>query len=199
MSFELVTAPTAEPVTVEDMNLYSRVEVDQPQEDLLLLRLITVARELVENDSERQLMTATWKLNLDAFPQSNGALELRKPPIQSVTSLTYFDGDGVQQTLDASKYDVDVLSTPGRLVPAFGESWPVTRNGFPNSVTVEFEAGFASAALVPERAKQMIRLLVDHWFNNRSLIGLVSERIDFTYRSLLSALQWRAYHDWGAV
>ncbi len=196
-SFELVTGPTSEPVSVEDMNAYSRVEMDQPEEDLLVLRLIKLARELVENDSERQLMTATWKLNLDAFPRSNGAIELRKPPIQSVTSLTYYDSDGSLQTLDASKYDADVLSTPGRIVPAFGESWPVTRNGFPNAVIVEFVAGFTSALLVPERAKQCIRLLADHWFNNRGIVGTAVE-IAFTYRALISGLQWRAYHDWGA-
>src|SRR4030067_860491 len=83
------------------------------------------------------LITQTWELYLDAFP----AWEIRvpKPTLQSITSIVYTDTDGILQTLAGSMYLVDNKSEPGRITPAFGEVWPVTRAQI-NAVIVRFVA-----------------------------------------------------------
>jgi hypothetical protein len=47
-----------------------------------------------------------------------------------------------------------------------GQSWPATYSR-DDAVTVTFVAGFPSAAAVPHRIKQMIRLLVADWWMTR--------------------------------
>ncbi len=67
-------------------------------EDDLLTELITTARLDVENDTARQIMTATW----DYFPKDWPAGDRIKIPwgnLQSVTSVKWKDTDGVETNL----------------------------------------------------------------------------------------------------
>lgn len=67
-------------------------------EDDLLTELITTARLDVENDTSRQIMTATW----DYFPKSWPAGDRIKIPfgnLQSVTSIKWKDTDGTETNL----------------------------------------------------------------------------------------------------
>ena len=54
-----------------------------------------------------------------------GIVELR-PPLQSVTTVTYVDPSGTTQTLASNRYVVDVNNEPGRMAPSVGSVWPVT-------------------------------------------------------------------------
>lgn len=98
----------------------------------------------------RALVTQTWEMTMRHFPlgcdRIHGDLRIRLslPPLQSVASITYVDADGATQTLDASKYTV-VTGERGAIVPAYGETWPTTRD-VPEAVTVTFVAGYGDAA-----------------------------------------------------
>ena len=82
-------------------------------------------------------------------------------PLISVDSIKYIDPAGVQQTLLSSTYKVDTVSEPARILPAFGKSWPTTRQEI-NSVEVTFTAGIAPTvstqdlALIPFGIKAAI-------------------------------------------
>src|SRR4051812_2411410 len=86
----LVTAPTSEPITRTEVKLHLRVDVDITAEDALIDAHIIAARRLVETHTGRQLITATWDLFLPGFPDCD-VLALPNPPLQSVTSITYYD------------------------------------------------------------------------------------------------------------
>ncbi len=138
MPTTLIIAPAVEPVTLAEAKLHLRV--DHSDEDALISSLISAARRYAETFTGRQIITATWELTLDAFPW---IIEPPHPLLQSITSIVYVDVDGVSQTLDASIYQVDITSTPGRVKPAFGEVWPGTRSQF-NAVTVTYVAGYGT-------------------------------------------------------
>jgi uncharacterized phiE125 gp8 family phage protein len=185
---QVTTGPTDEPVTLEEAKLSARVSgID---EDGLIESWIILARELVEIDSRRALLAQTVKLYMDRLPERT--IYLERPPVQSVTSIQYVDTDGSLQTLSATKYVTDLVSEPCRLTPAYGIIWPFTR-WQTNAVTITFVAGWAAVNLVPERAKQAIKLLVGHWYRNREAVGTVAPEIEFSYSSCVSRLAWGVY------
>ena len=97
-------------------------------------------------------------------------MELRKPPLQSVTSIKYQDINGAEQTLSSSVYQVDSKSDVGRIVLADGESFPDT-DEVVNAVTIEYKAGYGDAASdVPSLIKSSIKLIVAHLFENRDMV-----------------------------
>ena len=90
-------------------------KVDVTDDDSLIDALITAARQLVETEQNRQLMPATYELTLDEFPSSsNCPIELPRPPLQSVSSITYVDTAGATQTWSSDDYQVDTKGIVGR-------------------------------------------------------------------------------------
>lgn len=185
MAITLVTAPADEPISVAEAKLHSRV--DGSDNDSLITGLIIAARIKAEDVTGRQLFTATWKLTLDIFPPT---IRIDKVPVSAVSSVKYVDTAGVQQTLDASKYQVDLVSNPARLVPAFGESWPSTRAQL-NTVEVEFIAGFGLAAAVPQDIKQAMLLMIGHWYDHRESVVLGTTATEMPMGAMALLLPWR--------
>src|SRR5690554_1355221 len=141
-----VTQPAEEPVTLNEAKLYLRV--DATDEDALISSLVVSAREHVEGFQGRSLVTQTWRLSLDRFPRGR-VICLPRPPLRSVENITYVAPDGSQQTLDASLYNVDVASEPGRVILKEDQAWPEVAD-VPGAVQVEYAAGYGDASAVPE-------------------------------------------------
>jgi hypothetical protein len=141
--------PITEPVTLDEAKNFLRVTVSN--DDLLIAALITAARETVEAFTGRSVANKTYRQSLDAFPyfvdsmvsqlayppayyslppystamwNYSQMIKLYAPPLIAVTSLQYIDTNGVKQTLDPSKYIVDLDSEPARIFPAAGSYWP---------------------------------------------------------------------------
>lgn len=162
MSLTLVTPPAAEPVTPAEVQ--QQAVIAAGVDTALVDRLITAARAHVEQVTWRQLITAEYEWRLDRLC---GTLYVPRPRLQSVVSLQYLDMSGNLQTLDSSQYTVDVHSTPGRIVPAPGCSWPTTR-GHIDDVTVTFLAGYGDAGSdVPQPLIHAILMLVAYWYEQR--------------------------------
>lgn len=168
-TLSLVTAPTIEPITVDEAKDWARITDDT--EDAVVERLITAARGFVEEITGRALITQTWDYYLDAFPCGLGTIDVPRPRLQSVTFVKYTDEDGVVQTLDAAEYTVDTKREPARIVPAYGESWPSIRD-VPNAVQVRFVAGYGAAAVsVPEQLRHAIGVLVATMYEQRESVA----------------------------
>lgn len=159
----LKTAPTVDPVTVDEAKAHLRI--DTPDDDTLIGTLISAVRGLGESITKRAFMTQTWYLYLDEFPD---AILVPLPPLASVTSIKYVDADGATQTLDATEYQI-VKGDPGEIVPADGKSWPSVRDQR-DAITIEFVAGYASAAAVPEEIKAWIKIRVATLYENREAV-----------------------------
>jgi hypothetical protein len=52
-------------------------------------------------------------------------------PLQSVTTVKYYDASGVLQTLASTVYQVDTVSQPGRIVLAPTQIWPTVQANAP--------------------------------------------------------------------
>ncbi len=183
--------PSVLPVSLAEAK--SQCRVDHDEEDSLISAMISAATEYCEAYTKRQFITGTWTCKLDRFP-SDGIL-LRINPVSSVSSISYNDSNGDAQTLSSSLYTVDANTEPARIVPAWGESWPVTR-GHLNDVTVTFMAGYGSAATsVPARIKNAILLLVGHLYQTRESASEKAIReVPMGLRALLDSACWSRVH-----
>ena len=160
MPLTLNTAPTIEPVTLSDAKAH--LNVDWDDDDTLISNLITQGRKYVEDVTGRALITQTWELKFDGFKTE---IKVPRPPLQSVSSITYQDESDAQQTLGASNYSVDTDSEPGRIVESPTGNYPSTYDDL-NVVTVTFIAGYGDAASdVPEIFKQAIKLYIERMYD----------------------------------
>lgn len=167
---DLVAAPAAEPLSTADAKAMLRV--DHSSEDFLIASLVTAARELVEEQTGRALITQTWDMQVPRFPADGWGLRIPRAPLTSVTSVTYIDADGAEQTWAAESYSVIAPAGPfarrGIILPAHGVAYPRTQQHL-YDVTVRFVAGYGAAATsVPHGLIQFIRLLISHWYDNRT-------------------------------
>jgi uncharacterized phiE125 gp8 family phage protein len=178
---ELVTPPVSEPVSLAEMKQHARIS--REDEDSVISAFVTAARQYSETFLRRQLMPATWRMSLDGFPV--GDIKVPLPPLQSVTSITYVDGNGTTQTVAPDTYYVDTASQPGRIAPE--TCCPTTRNQ-PGAVTVTFVAGYDS---VPETINTAIKMLAAHYYEHREAVneGGLSE-VPMAVESLLMSEQW---------
>lgn len=150
MSLTLTTAPAAEPVAVSELR--ERLDITSTDRDTELTALLLSARQLCEEYTWSQFITATWTLTLDHFTNE---IRLPRGPVQSVSSIKYLDLDGTLQTLSPSSYQVVIGSSPF-VCRAYNTLWPSTRSQ-PEAVRVEFVSGFGDASSdVPEPIRQAI-------------------------------------------
>lgn len=179
-------APTITPVSVADCKKH--LNLDGTDDDSYIEGLINAATDNAESYTGRQLITATYTLKFNGFPD---IIFLPKPPIASVTSITYVDTAGSSQTVTASDYQTDLptgqYARPGRIAPAYGVYWPATRSQF-NSVTVTYVAGYGStASTVPQGIRQAITVAVATMYEHRESVATMGTKVELpeVFRRLL--------------
>lgn len=186
---KLFTAPTVEPVSSAEAKLHCRI--DTSADDTLITMLIAAARRKVEADANRALITQTWELVLDVFPTQT-FIELPLPPLQSVSSIKYYDNSAspVETTFASTNYLVCIDNQYGGLIVLKDSaSWPVMTNPLEKgAVRIKFVCGYGAAAAVPEIYKQAMLLLIGHWYENREAIqvtGAVPKEVPLAYEALI--------------
>lgn len=180
MRLDLDTEPTVEPLALQDVRNHRRVTGSD--DDDLLTELIAAARQEFEEETGRQVITATWKLYLDRFPHGREPIVVPKAPLQTVASITYVDTAGATQTWSSDEYQVDAFSGPfarqGRIYPKPVESYPGTY-AVPDAVQVTFDAGYDDAAAgVPKIVRAAIYSLIGGHYEEREdiIVGTVVTR-----------------------
>lgn len=188
MALKLINGPASEPVTLTEAKAHLRV--DGTDDDTYITALIVAAREGAENMTRRALMTQTWELTLDAFPD---AFELIRVPVQSVTSITYDDPDGISTVLSSSLYSLDNADDAGLayVVPAYNTTWPSTQDSI-NAVKLRYVSGYANAASVPQQIKSWMLLRVGLLYEHRESViaGVPIAKVPYIDSLLDSCTVW---------
>lgn len=186
----LLTPPTVEPVTIAEARKHVELPAGYTKHDDHLARLVKAARQRAEAMTGRQICTATWDLFLDSFDYDEQCFYLPKPPLQSVTSITYVDTNGATQTWSSANYTVSVSREPGRVSLAYGVAYPSIRFQS-DAVRVRYVAGYGVAAAVPDALKEAILLMVGHWFDHREdvIVGTITSEMPNAARDLLMQYQ----------
>ncbi len=156
---ELVTAPTLRPVTLEQARTQVFLASDDTTHDTELADIIDVAAEQWESDTDSVLMSRSLRVYLEVFDDDEIYLPSR--PIQSITSVLYYDDSDTQRTLATSVYDLDKGSRAVRL--KWSQVWPSTSIRW-DAAQINYVAGYSTAAEVPNIAKRAVLLLVGYYF-----------------------------------
>src|SRR5689334_10242177 len=102
-------APAGEPITLAEAKAQCRID-EGLDHDVLLGSLIRAAREFVEEQSGRALLSGTWKLVLPRFAKR---IRPPMPPLLTVSSIVYRDSAGELQTLAVDRYTVSTTYERG--------------------------------------------------------------------------------------
>lgn len=167
MGLVRTTHPTTTVMATSDAK--SHLNIDINDDDAYLGELIHAAESYCEDATDRQFMTATYTMTLDYFPR--WVIDIPRPPLQSITSIEYVDHDtGSTVTMSSSEYKVATNAYgKGRVSPAYNEVWPIPRVEM-DAVKITFVAGATSSSLVPRQAVEAARLLVGHYYTNRTAV-----------------------------
>lgn len=195
MRFSLVTAPTVEPLSLQDVSDHCQMG-EIPEDQLSTVEgYITGARQLIERRLSRQLCTATWKLYLDEFPE---IIEIRdKLPIKSLTHIKYYNTAGTLTTMTTAEYQTDFASDgrPARIMPAYGYTWPSIQTDRLNPIEIQFVSGYGTASSVPATIRNGMLQLVANWFENReaNVIGTIVTQLPFGVEACITPEDWGFY------
>jgi len=163
------TAPSSEPITTAEAKAFLRV--DHSTQDDLIDDLIAAARTRVESDTGRSLITTTWDLTFDQFPDER-AITLPRLPLASVTHVKSYDEDDAASTFASSAYLVDTAQ--GRISLNDDEDWPTDVRSFSGGL-VRFVAGYGSASSVPQPLRLAVYQLVTHWYEQADPVAAVDQ------------------------
>lgn len=182
MSVTIYTAPTCTPITV--LELKDHLRLIESDEDAYLGNLIKAATEMVQVETQRSLITQTIKQYRNAFPVGDILLERGK--IQSITSITYVDGDETTQTLDSSTYELKTGKEPHRAALADGESWPTDLSDTGDAVCITSVAGYGSSPEdVPETLRLAIMTLAAHWYVQKTPLGANANALPYGFEYMV--------------
>lgn len=165
----LITPPAMEPVTLTQVKSHAKVFTTQ-DDNYISTIVIPAARQAVEDELRRVLITQTWLLKRDSFPgfdpkyESSGypTILLPKPPFQKINSFTYIDVAGVTQpllqcnpdgtTVDDQYYGYVLVpgseTQPARLEPPWARPWPPARR-IAACVQINFDCGYGPSSDSP--------------------------------------------------
>lgn len=169
------TAPGVEPL--EPAKLKGPLRIDYTDDDIELDDLIVEARQWAESELGRVLITQTVT---EKFVSLGDTLELRWPPVQSVTSVAYIDTNGDSQNLSTSIYELGHHLGIGRVRLKYSQVWPATRDQ-DDAVTVTYKTGYGDAATdVPRAIRNAMILYCQYRYD-----GSIDEQLLITAKRLL--------------
>lgn len=166
-SITVVTAPTTEPVTLEEVK--DQAEVQHNEDDALVLKALKAARSYVETYTRRKLLTQTLRMRIDwGFPC---VIDLPFAPAQTVpdsaANFTYIATDGTETQVDTDVYVADTDSEPARVYIAYNQTWPTVRCQR-RAVSIDWVAGYGAAATsIPDDIIQACLLMATHYYEVR--------------------------------
>lgn len=164
-----------EPVTLAEAKEFCRVDEDDDSQDVTLNLLIASARERAEHLTGRTFASRARDFFADDL--TGEWIELPYPPLISVSSVRYLDSSGVERIMSGSpdQWRIDITTTPGRIAPLYGASWPVT-DGSASNVRITYTSGYAAADM-PASVKIWMQLRISTFYDNRNTIvgGSLSE------------------------
>jgi uncharacterized phiE125 gp8 family phage protein len=167
----LLNGPAVEPLTLGEAKAFIRVAHDD--DDDIIAALIAGARIHIEAQTRRALITQTWRIVRDAWPE-NGRLAPLPVPLATLVAARIYKASGATQTIDLAGFTLDSAAAPAMLSFTRGALMAPERRAA--GIEIDITCGHGDTAEdVPEPLRQAVRLLVAHWYEHRGLVTLGTE------------------------
>lgn len=180
-NLQLTTAPAALPVTLSEVK--QTLRVSDNADDASLTRQLTASVSAVEGYINRSLITRTYTLVLDGFPEEvtdtdpeapavtlgQASINLPMGPLQSIDSFTYLNDANQTQIVSPTTYTADTDGS--RVLLNSGNTWPTSARA-KAAVRVQYVAGYgASGAAVPPAILEAIYQVACRLYEGRGCCG----------------------------
>ena len=155
MNFITYTKPAYAAVTLAEVWEHLRLTPYGSPEgtdlDNLLTRLIETATLDIESRVRRSFVTRTLRLFTKEMPEVGVGVPLYRPPVVSITSVAYYDGDNVLTEVDSTNY----FLTEGHDLPSvqFVSTFSPTLYTRPDALQITYVAGYRGSGS-PEASTQ---------------------------------------------
>ena len=164
--------PTTEPVTLDEAKAHLRVE-DHNDDDAYITSLIPIARRSFEIATGRTLIDTTFTQSVRYWET---AIELLRGDAHTINSVTYDSApNGDSAVVSDSLYKLH-LHGDGNADIVFYDTFDKPElfdQPRVNRIHIEFVAGHgAQASAVPGPVKQAVLYLIQHFFDNRSMVNI---------------------------
>lgn len=165
MKLTVILQPTKEPITLSDVKSFLRMDESQTYDDSYLTALIATARAYCEGYQRKAYMTQTLKAIFDTEGlESPWRIKLpRSFALQSVSSVKI-------TTRATTTVVTDYNVSDDLLAEVVIETSGLTAD----RIAIEYVVGTDSADNVPVQVKQAMRMLIAHWYENRSAVTMES-------------------------
>ena len=193
-SVRRVTEPQVEPVSLYECKEHLRLMPDFSDDDSYIIALIAAARRMTEDRVNRTWTLTQWQAT---FSHWHGCgcrgRELPRPPLMATidtykVEIRFRNADGFEEHVDAGNIRANVDEFPGRV----HLSETLSSECCQQEGVVTWWAGVELPQDVPAQAKVAIKLLVAHWYGNRSAVTTdgVGTELPLGVDSLLASLAW---------
>lgn len=184
-------APAEFPISLGEAKEHLRVDGDD--DDRLIQRLIRAATSRLDGTAGilgRALVTQTWVVESRYFANR---MNLPLAPVQSITSVKYWDTDGVQQTWASSNYTLHEDHVP--FIRAVDGATLPSVDARDDAVEIIFVAGYGAASAVPEEIKHALLFWVAHLYEIRepAVVGVQIAPVPMATDALLAPYKRRAF------
>ena len=177
----VATENSQEPLSLQEVKEYLRLE--DGIDERLLRPFIVTARRFAEEYMNRTLMQTTYNLFIDGYDEMADPLfegvrvgpylnyyknyiDIPKSPVISVSAVSTFSDDDTETTFASTRYFLDNVREPARIVLRQGETFP-TALRVANAIKVVFVAGYSSAFAIPEPIKLAMLQHIAHLYEHR--------------------------------
>jgi hypothetical protein len=193
MGLILITPPAVEPVPLQDLKDFLRVDADDTSQDNVLNALSMAARSWCEVFTARRFVQQTWGLYMDFFPGyidtklagakvsspfvsgSNAilvgiryAIQLPYPPVMAIESFTYQNANGQITSMIVGPLTIggvtNLLNQPISISTT-------TPHGLPSGATVTIAGNTTLLALLGEQPSQVITVIDANNFTLNGSVG----------------------------
>jgi len=171
MSSILLSGPAVEPVALDDAKAFLKVET--ADDDDAIAALIAGARVHIEAQTRRALITQSWRIVRDTWPDDGRVLVL-PVPLRQLSAVRVYRLDGSTQSIDPAGFIVEAGRAPAAL--SYANGVPPAPGRVAAGIELDIVAGYGDdVGDVPADLRQAIRLMVAHWYENRGLIAQGSQ------------------------
>lgn len=139
-AWRVSTAPLVEPVTLDELRTFARIDDDEGVEDTLLEGFIQAARTATESYLGRALIEQTIDMKMDWWPGI--VVELPQPPLISITKVATLNEADVETEYDSDNYYVITEAMPGKLVLKQSVTAPTNTARDYGGYLVRYKAGY---------------------------------------------------------
>lgn len=172
-----ITAPTSEPVTLDELK--EALRVDHNDDDALIVGYGRAARMWAEQYLNLRISSQVVELSFDSWPSS--VINLGVWPLISIDSIKYDDTASpvTEQTLAPNtNYYADTTTRGGRVVTITG--WPSVA-AKPNPIRIRMTAGYSE---IPDIIKEGVKIYAASLYEGCPDLVKSAEAVLWTVKNL---------------